>query len=386
MNTQLQTVWNRIVTGLRDPAALIRGITADGLEFSTASLDKALARISDLLGRPEIHRVEVGIGRDLADATNPEDFRHRVDGIARSFVRRGKAGFALSINWADVLDDQSLIHVQVFVSDEDDPTAAAPLKPKKVDTEVLKKELVAEVDFGVKTLRETNSGPMHIAALTVICRDSDLHPVLEKYSRDREGWNRSFQKLLVRTGAVPIVGFRANYCFDSKPEGTVVVGQGWLSIELELAGGDNDRTVVLGQTDDRPLVHVRWVGLGSETFDTETPLALPLPGVIDRSLLAKTALARRARACLQAVSQRYPLHVGLDNGGLTLTVDASNGASPKIFLIDNGKETPVIGTCRLPHKRAEVLIGGESWRTASAPDGQILRPVRIELKMPDALH
>lgn len=374
-----------------------------------SSLDAALALCADAL-RPDVTRVEVRLGRELAGTTNPADFRTRADRQARAYVREGSPIYSLSVDWADPLQDGRTISVKVLskatTGSVENPTVRGRNLTAR-EVQKIRQDIVGEFEYAVRNFPEKSAEPLQLAAVTVVCRDTDVHAWIAQAASDQAVWSRAFENLAHKHGLATRSGFTADFRFEQPGPGTRPVGEGDISIELHktyarpkpeapsFSPTSPEQNGTFDISDAAAagtnwMARVTFLGLGNEILHDQAAVALPLPGVVDRLLLSRTALGRDALPNLQVVSQtKCPLHVGVEDGKLTLQARvkrAPNGEErASHFLVDPQRgEIPLIGKTTIvadPGHGVEILIGAESEKVARAPDGSLLRPVRIRVEL-----
>lgn len=371
---------------------------ADGTtEYECRNADVALAVCADSL-RPDVARLEVRIGRDLAESTNPEKLKTDVHRAARSFVRDGRTTYALSVDWADALERQDRVYVRIH------PRAGGPSRtrggrrPSAREADEVRREIADEFAFAIAQLKAKAPGPVIVEELTVVCRDAATDAWLSVIAADGPAFSRSLKTLAEKHARVA-EGFRASYRFETEMPGTTAVGQGLIAVDVVPRHGDraapNPRPATAGgpahsatyeicdehPPGARPLASVTFVGLGRDTVPEEPSIRLELPAVINRDVLSSTSLGRDAES-LRTVSDSNPLHVDLRDGRLWLCANARRSPSgsdrPGYFLVDGDREIPLVGE-RSVVGDAEILIGSESHRTGRSPRGAVLRPPRIRV-------
>ena len=383
-------------------------------EYEARSRDHALALCADAL-RPGVARVEVRIGRDLAAKTNPEEFRRRADQQARAFVRDGRPVYALSVDWADLLDPQDRIFVRLFAtSDTSAPTGSAAMRkltPK--EQTAIKEEIVREFRYSFRQ----NSTPGWIAGVTLICRDAEIDFWLRQLrDGNLSAWTDAFRRLTEQEGGRATPSFCANYLFEEKAPRTDEVGAGRLIVTFgwtdtpaatgPAAAGPGPRpgveqrassppspggTYEIGdeeQPQEQLAAWVTWAGLGADRIAGEAPVRVPLPGVVNRNVLRLTSLQKQDEDSLCVVSDAAPLELSLDQGCLAITGRVKHGRDgierPTVYFVSGASESALVGRRRFPSGRAELLIGGESHRVGTAPNGKPIRPVRILVALESA--
>ncbi len=373
--------------------------TAGGVtEFACPTPDAALAVCTDAL-RPDVERVEVRIGRDLAAKTNPEVFKRNAHHAARRFVRNGLTSYALSCDWADALDRQDKVFVRVIQRTTASRQGGKTRALSEREIGQIRGEIAAEIKFAVEELAKSTREPVVLSGMTVVCRDTDAHSWLSHVAADSPAFTRSVISLAEpKARAAP--DFAATYRFESALPNTTAVGQGLIAIELQQHATNlkptastaaraavpartatfeiyDESTTGGGQT-----LLVTFLGLGREMVTAQSPISLDLPAVINRQVLSATALSQHA-ANLLLVSESNPLQVKAQGGHLCLAANARRGRNgidrPGYFLIDGEREIPIVGERIIATDSAEVVIGSESHRSGRAPDGTVLRPPRIRL-------
>lgn len=404
--------------------------------YETDSETKAIAKCAEFLGDPSVPRVEVRIGRGLAAQTNVEKFRKGAKQQASEFVS-GRQGYDLSIEWSDYLDNQDLIAVKVYRRKSRNRRstafhAAQQSSLSEKEAQAVRQELIDEIDFQLKLIKEQFGKKVALVGLDVVCQDAAYDSYLATIAANSQEWTKSIAGRLQRDADVTLLPeFQAGYRFETVQLTTMPVGQGMLGVELFVAGSgrcatrfaagpmrvdpttrENEaaqtgrgeefaddgantqgKTEVIGTFDigdehlfsSPPSALITWRGVGAQRIADSAPVRMTLPGVINRSFLENTSIAEREPHCLKVVSEsKYPLAVGIENGCLVLTAKVKHKEGtdkPTHYLVCDGAEMPLVGKKRIPSGRAEVLIGGESGIAALDQSGNLLRPVRIEIQL-----
>lgn len=405
----LRTIGRMLGTTMTSGRSLAPGRQSS--DFEVTSPDQALAICADAL-RSDVERVEVRIGRELANKTNPGDFRSRADRQARAFVRDGGHIYRLSVDWADALEDASRIYVRVAPKSSADLAASAAPGFRKLsprEAEAVRREIVSEFAWAARNLLNKSGGPPAVGSVRVLCRDSDVHGYIAQVANDAEAFARAFSNLARKHGLATLPGFGACFAFEPQGPATRPVGEGSISIELlaDVAPVSRPKpgAVAVAEPSSKTLgtfdisddlagqtapgtANVTLLGFGRELLPQQQAIPLALPGVINRSFLAQTSLATMAPLNLYVVSEHNcPLRIDVENGHLILHAKVKRGKNgdekPSAFLVDpTAGEIALVGKKNIAARRAEVLIGGESDKVARAPDGKtLLRPVRIRIEL-----
>lgn len=370
------------------------------IEHEVSSIDACLAILSDA-HKPEIRRVEVRMGEKFYGKT--EEFRRRADQQARAFVRDGSTSYALSISKADLLDDQSHIYVQIFKRQHSHQATGGKVTPP-VDKREVQIALIKEIAYASMLARK-NHAQSCVSGITVICRDPGTDALLQVWHNDKESWNDTFRRVLEKNGVTSTPVFNADYRFEKHAPRTAEVGEGTLLIELHSASANQKQPGTTSppiERNDWPSTNavgtfdigedvslsalVTWSGIGTDVIPGETPVSMALPGIIDRSLLARTSLTQFSPGLLQVASGSTPLRCGVEHGYLTLEAQQKRSRTgnerPIYFLVQkDGSEIPIVGKQRVESGNVTVLVGGPSHVVGRSPDGKEIRPIRINISL-----
>ena len=412
-----------------------RVIQRDGdrevIVYETSSPDKALAKLAEFLDSTEIRRLEAHLGRDLASVISPEVFRRRMDQQARAYVILGKPVPEFSVDWANLLDAQGIISLTITrdkgkrqPAQGSESAAKAPSLLTAEQIQALKKDIVSEILYAVRQEQQKTGPTVAVGGLDLICRDPAHHAYLEQITANVDAWTKTLKSVLSKVNGVVLAPtFIGGYRFELEGPRTAPLGQGSLLAVIHpaehSAGSENDEppkptprpvsetdsptattpsapqpaiaegTYEIGdEADYHPMVHVQCSVVGANDAEPAQPLSLKVPGRITRQFLAP-ALAQRDPHSLRLVSEdRHALDVAVEGNCLIVSAKVrqrSDGSQkPTHYLVDSdGHETPLVGRKKIRDGgTAVILVGGESSAQSHDPEGNLLRPVRVEISLP----
>lgn len=371
--------------------AMISGRAGEATgEMVFSSPAQAQAFIADL-EKSKLARIEVKVGNSFRNKLDLQDYRLAIVRVVRAFGDDGARQTALSVNWADLFEQEDRISVLTFPKNSTIQSSSQTQLHGGVlsnaEIGAIKQEILHELRAAIERFQRSH-GDIPVAGVLISVRDPLAHQWFTTATASAtNALETAISRLVAKFGSTPATDLHVRYTYDDRPLTTAPIGEGLIGIQLMPPTAQpsprhqSDQTFVLGD-EPTPWGYLSWRGLGDKVIE-DTPLPLfANPTDINRAFLARTALGRDPS--LGVVSDQLPLKVSREGNRLVVCGPTRSGR-PQFWLLKDLSEEPIVESPTLiDEPTAEILLGGRACQLNQLTDGRVIRPVRIRLQLAGA--